>query len=89
MQKDQLTVDLNLCRHPLECGLCLRTCPQAVFKTVPGQVYKFKETPEEEYVLLPYYWMACTGCGECVKICPRGAIRIKFEGGARIGQNIS
>lgn len=93
MRKDSLTVDTALCKSPLTCGLCLQVCPQAVFKARPGKVYKFKETPEEEYVLLPYYWMACTGCGECVRVCPAGAIRLLLdgcgEGGVPVGQGVS
>lgn len=76
MRKDQIVIDANLCLSPLECGICLQNCPQAVFLAVPSKVYKFKETPEEEYILKPRYWMDCSGCGKCVKVCPQGAIKI-------------
>ncbi len=93
MTKDQLTIDQNLCKSPLECGLCLQVCPQAVFKAAPARVYKFRETPEEEYVLKPYYWMACVGCGKCVEVCPKKAITLKVNlssrGGVVVGQNLS
>lgn len=74
-----ITIDGEKCKAPLNCAICMQLCPQAVFKAKPAKVYKFRETPEEEYTLSAVYWTACTGCNECVKQCPAGAINISYR----------
>lgn len=75
----EINIDHNLCKKPLECAVCLAVCPQAVFKARPANVYKFRETPEDEYVLKAVYRVDCSGCGRCVKDCPAGAISMEFK----------
>ncbi len=65
------------CKNPLECGLCLRICPSAVFYAFPEVMEKFKETPEEKYLIVPRFKLLCTLCNECIKVCPKGAIEIR------------
>ncbi|MCL6611389.1 MAG: 4Fe-4S dicluster domain-containing protein [Peptococcaceae bacterium] len=75
----EIKINQELCRSPLECAVCLSVCPQAVFKAKPANVYKFRETPEEEYTLKAVYRVDCSGCGRCVRECPAGAISIDFK----------
>ncbi len=75
----EININHDLCRRPLECAICLSVCPQAVFKALPVNVYKFMETPEDEYRLRPVYRVDCSGCGKCVSDCPAGAISIEFR----------
>ncbi|SHF31022.1 4Fe-4S dicluster domain-containing protein [Desulfofundulus australicus DSM 11792] len=74
-----INIDRKKCTSPLDCAVCLRQCPQAVFKAKPAKVYKFRETPENEYIITAPYWPACTGCRECVQRCPTGAITIEYR----------
>ncbi|MGB9802282.1 4Fe-4S dicluster domain-containing protein [Desulfofundulus sp.] len=74
-----ISIDREKCASPLDCAACLKYCPQAVFKARPGRVYKFRETPEQEYVITAPYWPACTGCRECVRRCPAGAITVTYR----------
>ncbi len=60
--------------NPLDCALCMHTCPEGVFFTYPrdrrhGQVC-------DRYELVTAFKSRCTGCGICVDECPRGALRL-------------
>lgn len=73
-------VDNNKCPDPLECGKCMSICPQAVFYALPTKIHRFEITPGNEYTLIPRFKNLCTGCMECVKVCPYGAIEVKEIG---------
>jgi NAD-dependent dihydropyrimidine dehydrogenase PreA subunit len=75
----EIKINQDLCRKPLECAVCLEGCPQAVFKATPANMYKFRETPVDEYRLRAVYRVDCSGCGKCVKDCPAGAISIEYN----------
>lgn len=84
----QINIDHGLCRRPLECAICLNACPQAVFKAQPVNVYKFRETPEDEYRLKAVYRVDCSGCGRCARECPAGAITVEYQtAGKEEGKN--
>lgn len=60
--------------NPLDCALCLRSCPEGVFFTYPlkrehGRVC-------DVYELVVAFKSRCTGCGVCVEACPRNALRV-------------
>lgn len=70
-------IDNEKCKVPAACRKCLAICPQAVFKLHLGKVEKYKLSPDEDWHLEAWYWTKCSGCMECVKICPLDAIRVK------------
>lgn len=86
MMTPDIKIDGNLCRKPLECAVCMNICPQAVFKARPANMYKFRETPEDEYYLKAVYRVDCSGCGQCVDNCPAGAISIEYRPVTRPGK---
>lgn len=73
----EIKVSQDKCKSPLECALCLKICPTAVFYAYPQKMEMFKETPSDGYVLIPRFRYMCTLCYECVKVCPQGAIEIR------------
>jgi NADH-quinone oxidoreductase subunit I len=75
----EITIDREKCKVPAACGKCLAICPQAVFKLHLATIEKFKEAQDEDWHLDAWYWTKCSGCMECVKICPLDAIRVKVR----------
>ncbi len=73
-----ITIEKTKCPLPVECRKCLSLCPTAVFSLKVDKVEKFKETDASGYSLYAKYRAACTGCMDCVKVCPQGAITIAF-----------
>jgi NAD-dependent dihydropyrimidine dehydrogenase PreA subunit len=73
----QINIDYTRCTSPLDCAKCAQVCQEAVFVMKPTKIEKFKETMSGDYKLFALYDMMCTGCMECVKVCPVGALEIK------------
>lgn len=81
----KIEVDASKCTTPFACKKCLQLCPQAVFAVAAIKVEKFKETDPKEpgsYFLLARYMDKCTGCEDCVKVCPEKAIKLTVEEGS-------
>ena len=75
--KMEILINKDRCKIPLNCRVCLEVCPQCVFHLHPTGIKKFEEIPPENWHLRVSYSDLCAGCMECVKACPKNAIRVK------------
>lgn len=73
----RIIIDYTKCTSPLDCARCAIACPEAVLVMKPVKIEKFKETESNHYKLYGIYESLCTGCMECVNVCPVHAIEIK------------
>ena len=76
-----IEIDHSKCTIPFACKKCLEICPQAVFQTHGIKVEKGRETDPNEpgsYSLTVAYQDKCTGCDDCIEVCPEDAITITF-----------
>ena len=81
----KIEIDRSKCTTPFDCKKCLQVCPQAVFMVLAVKVEKFKETDPKEpgsYLLWAHYIDKCSGCEECVRVCPEGAINLVLQEGS-------
>ena len=76
-----IQIDASKCTIPFACKKCLEICPQAVFVTFGIKVEKGRETDPNEpgaYGIIGSYTDKCTGCDDCIEVCPEDAITITF-----------
>ena len=76
-----IQIDLSKCTIPFACKKCLEVCPQAVFITYGIKVERGRETDPNEpgaYGLAVAFQDKCTGCDDCIEVCPEDAITITF-----------
>ncbi|MGA1824371.1 MAG: 2Fe-2S iron-sulfur cluster-binding protein [bacterium] len=68
-----LETDGNKC---ILCGLCIRVCEEVVGASAIG----FSQRGLYREISTPFLELsdACTGCGECVKICPTEALTLEY-----------
>ncbi len=60
-----------------DCGFrCQEICPRGVFLAVPRHRDRSRHAARPRYRIVPRFQELCDGCGECVKACPRGGIRV-------------
>ena len=72
-----ITIDQQRCLTPFACKLCLQACPTAVFGVYETKMARMEETDKYEpgnYRLRVIYRDKCSGCGQCVDICPEHAL---------------
>ena len=77
----KIEIDHSKCTTPFDCKKCLQICPQAVFDVRAMKMVRGMETDKKEpgaYKLLAWYRDKCTGCNDCIQVCPVGAITITF-----------
>jgi NAD-dependent dihydropyrimidine dehydrogenase PreA subunit len=67
-------IDNSKCLGPLKCKKCLQVCPAACFTCYPKNRERGKMC--DEWLLTAAYVDQCSGCGECEKICPNGALEL-------------
>jgi len=76
-----IAVDYEKCTIPFSCKLCLQGCLQSVFSVAAIKVERGRETNPEEphtYRLHAPHRDKCTGCNDCIEMCPEDAITITF-----------
>ena len=76
-----IDIDNTKCTTPFDCKLCLRGCPQSVFSVTAVKVERGRETDPKEpgaYVLMTGHRDKCTGCNDCIELCPVDAITITW-----------
>ena len=49
-----------------------------IFVCGPTKVWKGRESDPTEYRIVGRYFDKCSGCGDCVKVCPTGAMEVEF-----------
>jgi NAD-dependent dihydropyrimidine dehydrogenase PreA subunit len=74
-----ITVDEKKCPYPLNCRKCLLICPTHVLGlgTRVGP-RKFKEIDKDQFLVAGVRFEKCSGCMDCVKVCPQNAIQVTF-----------
>ena len=74
-----ITVDDKKCHDPLDCGKCLLICPTHVLglgtKVGPR---KFREIDKNQFIVAGVRFEKCTGCMDCINVCPKSAIQARF-----------
>jgi formate dehydrogenase major subunit len=74
--------DPNKCIH---CYRCIRGCNEIVVNEVLDMGYRGNESQVVADQMLPLGESSCVGCGECVQLCPTGAlIEKKAQGTGRV-----
>jgi NAD-dependent dihydropyrimidine dehydrogenase PreA subunit len=74
-----ITVDYEKCNDPLSCRKCLLVCPEHVLglgTSVGPQ--KYKEIDPHHFIVAGVRFEKCTGCMDCVNLCPKNAITVSF-----------
>ncbi|MGE5391644.1 MAG: FAD-dependent oxidoreductase [Deltaproteobacteria bacterium] len=56
------------------CSLCIRTCDEVIGAGAWGLVHRGFETIIQPELDLPLQLTDCISCGECVNVCPTGAL---------------
>ena len=59
------------------CGLCVRVCEEVMGKSAIGLINRGFNTFVEPELGKPLKETACIACGQCVALCPTGALREK------------
>ncbi|MBS1270748.1 MAG: putative formate dehydrogenase [Gammaproteobacteria bacterium] len=67
-----MRVNLDACIH---CSLCVRACREVQVNDIIGMAYRGAESKIVFDFDDPMGESACVACGECVQVCPTGALR--------------
>ncbi|MEE8373994.1 MAG: 4Fe-4S dicluster domain-containing protein [Dehalococcoidia bacterium] len=77
----KIEIDHEKCEVPFLCKKCLLICPQVVFTVRAIKVERLRETDPREpgsYQVNTGPRFKCTGCNECIDVCPVDAITITW-----------
>jgi ferredoxin len=76
-----IDIDASKCTTPFACKACLEACPQSVFHVTAAKVERGRETDPNDpgaYRIYAPHRDKCTGCNDCIEICPVDAIAVTF-----------
>ncbi len=79
MLAPKIDIDQSRCTTPFDCKKCLTACALAVFRVKPVNMKRGEETNKKapgSYKLDVTFRDMCTGCLDCVKVCPNNALTI-------------
>ena len=77
----KISIDHEKCTFPYLCKKCIRICSQVVFSVRAVKMERGKETDPREpgnYQLGTGPRFKCTGCNDCISVCPVDAITIAW-----------
>ena len=66
------------------CGLCVRVCDEVMGRTALGLVGRGFDTIVMPSLKEPLKATDCISCGQCINLCPTGALGEKFTYGKRV-----
>ena len=69
------------------CGLCVRVCDEVMGRTALGLVSRGFDTIVCPSLNQPLKETDCISCGQCINLCPTGALGEKFTYGKRVPSN--
>jgi formate dehydrogenase major subunit len=70
-----IVLDPNKC---INCGLCIRTCSEILNISAIGFLYRGFRAIAKPVMEKPLLETNCIACGNCIDVCPTGAITEKF-----------
>jgi ferredoxin len=76
-----IEIDNTKCTTPFDCKKCIQGCLQSVFSVGAIKVERGRETDPTEpgtYGLRAPHRDKCSGCNDCIELCPVDAITITF-----------
>jgi len=77
----KISIDHGKCTVPFLCKKCIQNCPQLVFSVSATKVERFRETDPRvpgSYRVGAGPRFKCTGCNDCIDMCPVDAITITW-----------
>ena len=85
----KITIDLEKCTVPFACKKCLLVCPEGVFHTtrVMAKEKRLEEMDpriDGNYVVFATRRDKCTGCNQCIDVCPVDAITVEIPTQERV-----
>jgi len=77
----KIYIDSSKCTVPMDCKKCLQICVPAVFRVREAKQLRGIESDKKQagvFILEAVYRDRCTGCDDCVRVCPVDALKISW-----------